>query len=57
MEALCATLHIWTQIVGKVRFALSPYVTPLVAYAALWWPRAVLWRRPSWSGKRCCNDM
>jgi hypothetical protein len=35
MQALCATLHIWTQIVGKVRFALSPYVTPLVAYAAL----------------------
>src|ERR1700733_3754948 len=22
----CATLHMWTQIVGKVRMALSPYV-------------------------------
>ncbi len=25
-EATCATLHMWTQIVGKVRLALSPHV-------------------------------
>src|SRR5262245_56999101 len=24
--ATCATLHMWTQVVGKVRLALSPYV-------------------------------
>src|ERR1700691_82799 len=25
-KATCETLHMWTQIVGKIRLALSPYV-------------------------------
>ena len=28
------TLHMWTQIVGKVRLELSPHVEPLVAGSA-----------------------
>jgi uncharacterized protein DUF5996 len=27
----CQTLHMWTQIVGKVRMELSPFSQPLVA--------------------------
>ena len=31
----CATLHLWTQIVGKIRLAKAPMIEPLVAGAAL----------------------
>lgn len=30
-----ATLHMWTQIIGKIRLALSPLSEPLVERAAV----------------------
>ena len=31
----CATLQLWTQVIGKIRLALAPMIEPLVAGAAL----------------------
>ena len=39
-EPTRATLHMWTQIVGKVRLALTPHRQSLVAGAALCQRRA-----------------
>ena len=33
--ATCATIHMWTQIVGKVKLARAPAAEPLVAHRAL----------------------
>ena len=39
-EPTRATLHMWTQIVGKVRLALTPRGEPLLAISPSWSPRA-----------------
>ena len=31
----CATLHLWTQVVGKVKLALAPLVQSLVGHRAV----------------------
>ena len=36
----CATLHLWTQIVGKIRLAQTPWTQPLLARPALCHARA-----------------